>query len=284
MKEISGASDTVKHSGGNSYAVLIPSKNGEATIAQTLQSILSQTIPIGEVIVIDDASTDATPQILKRFPQVITIRFEHKLPRDFARVPKLINRGLKRISKPCSYVMISGDDSLYPSNYLQLMHEALAKDPKLLVCSGSHTTQRTVDETSPHGSGRVIRYSFLKRILPLPESIGWESWILFKAQQMGGRVARIPNVSYQHLRPYGTSSVWTFGQSMHELGYPFWFVLARTAKNIVFESNKLQQLTMIAGFLEFKFRRKPKLDVADFVARSQTYRLKKLLRKIVLKN
>jgi glycosyltransferase involved in cell wall biosynthesis len=273
------ASDTTKQRGDNSYAVLIPSKNGEATIEQTMQSILSQTIPAGEVIVIDDASTDATPQILKRFPQVTTIRFEHRLPRDFARVPKLIDRGLKLISKPCSYVMISGDDSLYPDNYVQLVLEEFTKDPRLLVCSGSHTKQRTVDETSPHGSGRVIRYDFLKCILPFPESIGWESWILFKAQQMGGRVARIPNVTYQHLRPYGSSSVWTFGQSMYELGYPFWFVLARTAKNIVFESNKLQQLTMIAGFLEFKFRRKPKLDVAGFVARSQTYRLKKLFGK-----
>lgn len=273
------ASDTAKQRGDNSYAVLIPSKNGEGTIGQTLQSIFSQTFPAGEIVVIDDASTDATPQILKRFSQVDTIRLEHKLPRDFARVPKLINRGLKLISKPCSYVMISGDDSVYPDNYMQLVLEKLSDDPKLLVCSGSHTKQRTFDETSPHGSGRVIRYSFLKRILPVPESIGWESWILFKAQQMGGRVARIQNVTYQHLRPYGSSSVWTFGQSMYELGYPFWFVLARTTKNMVFESSRLQQLTMIAGFLEFKLRRRAKLDVADFVAKSQTYRLKRLLGK-----
>jgi len=279
VKEKPRASGSARPSVETSYAVLIPSKNGEATIEQTLQSILSQTIPAGKIVVIDDASTDATPQILKRFSQVTTIRCEHKLPRDFARVPRLINLGLKRISEPCSYVMISGDDSLYPSNYVQLLLEQFEKDPRLCVCSGSHTKQRILDEASPHGSGRVVRYSFLKQILPLPESIGWESWMLFKAQQMGGRVSRIANVSYQHLRPYGSSSVWTFGQSMYELGYPFWFVLVRCAKNIVLEPNRLRQLTMLGGFLEFKLKRKPKLDVADFVARSQIHRLKKLLGK-----
>jgi glycosyltransferase involved in cell wall biosynthesis len=279
VKEKPRPSGSAKPSVETSYAVLIPSKNGEATIEQTLQSILSQTIPAGKIVAIDDASTDATPQILKRFSQVTTIRCEHKLPRDFARVPRLINLGLKRMSEPCSYVMISGDDSLYPNNYVQLVLEEFKKDPKLYVCSGSHTKQRILDEASPHGSGRVVRYSFLKKILPLPESIGWESWILFKAQQMGGRVSRVANVSYQHLRPYDSSSVWTFGQSMYELGYPFWFVLARTAKNIVLESNKLQQLTMPAGFLEFKLKRKSKLDIAEFVSRSQVHRIRRILRR-----
>jgi len=262
-----------------SYAVLIPSKNGEATIEQTLRSVFSQTVSAREIVVIDDASTDATPRILERFPQVTKIRLEHKLPRDFARVPKLINLGLSRVSEPCSYVMISGDDSLYPNNYVQLVLEEFKKDSQLYVCSGSHTKQKVFDQASPHGSGRIIRYSFLKEVLPFPESIGWESWILFKAQQKGGRIKRIASASYQHLRPYGSSSVWTFGQSMYELGYPFWFILVRLAKNIMTEPNKLQQLTMLGGFLEFKLKRKPKLDISDFVGRSQVQRIRKILRR-----
>jgi hypothetical protein len=66
---------------------------------------------------------------------------------------------------------------------------------------------------------------------------------------------------------------------MYELGYPFWFVLARTTKNIVWEPNKLQQLTMLGGFLGFKFGRKTKLDIADFVARRQVDRIKRIVGK-----
>jgi len=264
-----------------SYVVIIPSKNGEATIEQTLQSLLGQTIPPKKIIVIDDASTDGNPQVLKKFPEILTIRLVHNLPRNFARVPELVNLGISRISKPCSYAMISGDDCIYQQNYVELLLKEFERDSQLLICSGSHMRQKIVEKASPHGSGRIIRYSFLKDVLPFPESIGWESWILFKALQNGGRVERISNVSYQHLRPYSSSSVWTFGQSMYELGYPFWFVFGRFVKNVLFEPNKLRQFHMFRGFLEYKLERKPKLDVANFVANYQRQRIKKLIEKVV---
>lgn len=260
-----------------SYAVLIPTKNGEATIEQTLRSIVFQTVPPKQIIVIDDASRDATAQILKKFSQATIIRLEHNLPRDFSRVLRLISLGLRRVSEPCSYVMISGDDSSYPDNYVQILLEEFEKDPRLFVCSGIHTKQKILDEATPHGSGRIIRYSFLKQVLPIPESVGWEGWIVFKARQMGGRVKRIQTVSYQHLRSYGSSTLWAFGQGMYELGYPFWFVLARLVKNIVFEPNKLQQLTMLGGFIEFELKRKPKLDISEFVVKIQIDRTRRLI-------
>lgn len=173
--------------------------------------------------------------------------------------------------------MISGDDSLYPNNYVRILLEEFEKDPRLLVCSGIHTQQKILDEATPHGSGRMIRYSFLRRVLPIPESVGWEGWVVFKARQMGGRVSRIQTVSYQHLRSYGSSTLWAFGQGMYELGYPFWFVLARLVKNMVFGPNRFQQFTMLGGFIEFKLKRKPKLDVADFVVKIQVDRIRRLV-------
>jgi glycosyltransferase involved in cell wall biosynthesis len=51
--------------------------NGEQYICNQLNSILNQSFPVNEIIVCDDASTDATIQILEdykaRFPGVITI-------------------------------------------------------------------------------------------------------------------------------------------------------------------------------------------------------------------
>lgn len=264
------------------YTVLIPCKNGEKNIEQTLQSIFSQSIQPKRIIVVDDASKDGTPQILRKYPEILTIRLEHNLPRDFARVPRLINLMLQHVSEPNGFIMISGDDCIYPKDYVELLLEEFEKAPQLLVASGSHMEQKIIEEASPHGAGRVILYSFFKQVLPFPETIGWESWILFKALQNGGKVKRFPNVSYQHLKPYSSSSVWTFGQSMYELGYPLWFVFARFLKNVLFEPNKLQQFTMLGGFLEFKLKRKHKLDIADFVARYQKQRIRRLLSKVPL--
>lgn len=172
----------------SSYSVIIPSKNGEATIRQTLNSLLEQTIRPVTVIVIDDASTDRTPEILNDYPEIRTVCLDHNLPKDFSRVPKLINLGFSQIAAPCDYVMISGDDCIFPARYVELLLSEFERDPNLLIVSGSHMAQKIVEEASPHGAGRIIEYRFLRSILPFPESIGWESWVLFKALQKGGTI------------------------------------------------------------------------------------------------
>jgi glycosyltransferase involved in cell wall biosynthesis len=48
-------------------SILIPAHNAEATIGETIRSALSQTWQRKEIIVIDDGSTDRTPQIARRF-------------------------------------------------------------------------------------------------------------------------------------------------------------------------------------------------------------------------
>jgi glycosyltransferase involved in cell wall biosynthesis len=56
-------------------SVVIPSYNSAATLPATLDSVLGQTYPRIEIIVVDDGSTDATPELLARYaPRVRAIR------------------------------------------------------------------------------------------------------------------------------------------------------------------------------------------------------------------
>lgn len=48
-------------------SILMPVYNAEAYIAQAIQSILSQTFPAFELIIINDGCTDSTPIIIKQF-------------------------------------------------------------------------------------------------------------------------------------------------------------------------------------------------------------------------
>ncbi|MCU0543132.1 MAG: glycosyltransferase family 2 protein [Oscillatoriaceae cyanobacterium Prado104] len=50
-------------------SVIIPACNAGSFIAQTLESVLSQTYQKIEVLVVDDGSTDATPEIVKYFAE-----------------------------------------------------------------------------------------------------------------------------------------------------------------------------------------------------------------------
>lgn len=49
---------------------VIPVYNGQAFIGQTLASVAQQTLKPGRVIVIDDGSTDATPEIVRGFKEL----------------------------------------------------------------------------------------------------------------------------------------------------------------------------------------------------------------------
>jgi glycosyltransferase involved in cell wall biosynthesis len=53
-------------------SVVIAAYNSEAYIAEAIESVLGQTLPPSEVIVIDDGSTDGTSGILARFGDRIT--------------------------------------------------------------------------------------------------------------------------------------------------------------------------------------------------------------------
>jgi GT2 family glycosyltransferase len=55
-------------------SVVVCSYNGGRTMEQCLRSLRALDYPDYEVIVVDDGSTDATPEILKRFPEVRAIR------------------------------------------------------------------------------------------------------------------------------------------------------------------------------------------------------------------
>jgi glycosyltransferase involved in cell wall biosynthesis len=51
-------------SSGELVSVVLPVRNGEATIREAVESILDQTLRTIELIIVDDASTDGTPRVL----------------------------------------------------------------------------------------------------------------------------------------------------------------------------------------------------------------------------
>ena len=60
--------------------VIIPIFNGEEYLDRALQSVLIQTLKIDEVIVINDASTDKTKNILKKWFKFLPIKYyENKI-------------------------------------------------------------------------------------------------------------------------------------------------------------------------------------------------------------
>ena len=88
-------------------SVVIPIYNRGGWIAETLQSILGQTLPPAEVIVVDDGSTDDVAAVVARFPTVRLIRQAN------AGVSTARNRGVEAATQPF-IAFCDSDDTWYP--------------------------------------------------------------------------------------------------------------------------------------------------------------------------
>jgi hypothetical protein len=59
--------------GNPTFAAVIPTYQRDNTVGRAIESVIRQTYPPHEVIVVDDGSTDGTQELLKSFPTVGTI-------------------------------------------------------------------------------------------------------------------------------------------------------------------------------------------------------------------
>lgn len=59
------------------FSVIIPAYNAEATLARALDSVLAQTWPAYEIIVVDDGSSDATAAVVATYDDKVRYLYQH---------------------------------------------------------------------------------------------------------------------------------------------------------------------------------------------------------------
>jgi len=95
------------------FSVVIPTYNRAAFIKATLESVLSQTYPHYEIIVVDNCSTDNTDEVLQPFIRAGRIQFiRHDQNYERARSR---NTGMG-VAKGDFVTLLDSDDFMYPDN------------------------------------------------------------------------------------------------------------------------------------------------------------------------
>ncbi len=107
-------------------SVVIPTYNGAHFLAETVESVLAQTYPNLEVLVVDDGSTDATPAIAASYgPRVRYVRQAN------AGTAAARNRGVAEAYG--EYVALLDHDDLWLPHKLERQLPAFAADPSVGV-------------------------------------------------------------------------------------------------------------------------------------------------------
>ncbi|WP_420134699.1 glycosyltransferase [Rhodopseudomonas sp.] len=136
-------------------SVILPVRDGQRWLREAVDSVLTQTLTALELLVIDDGSTDATPQILKQCraadPRLIVLRQQ----RDG--LVAALNRGLAEARAPL-IARLDADDIALPARMAR-QRDYLHAHPDVVLLGG---WAEIIDE---HGAPRG------KQMRPSPERL-----------------------------------------------------------------------------------------------------------------
>ncbi|HEX7027981.1 MAG TPA: glycosyltransferase family A protein [Gammaproteobacteria bacterium] len=137
-------------------SVIIPTFDRAHTLKRALDSVLQQTLPADEIIVVDDGSTDETADLMRtEYPNVVYLR------QDNAGVSRARNTGINAARNDW-LALLDSDDEWHPRK-LERQTEALRAQPQHRLC---HTDEiwirngRRVNQMNKHAKrgGRIFQH------------------------------------------------------------------------------------------------------------------------------
>jgi len=105
-------------------SVVIPAYNAGAYIARAIDSVLRQTHPAEEIIVVDDGSTDNTAKVVKGYCSKVKYIYQQNTGASAAR-----NAGIEAAT--CEWIAFLDGDDEWLSGHLQTQTELLQRNPDL---------------------------------------------------------------------------------------------------------------------------------------------------------
>lgn len=249
------------------YAVVVPARNEEKYIEKTLYALRKQTVAPSQIIVVDDGSKDRTGEMASMYADVVVRLADRGY--GVAGRPELagvVNEGLRRVGKDVDYVLICGADDVLPEGYVEMIVDRMKADPKLVVASG-RAKGEPFFEYHPRGSGRIVDANFWRKVngLMYPVVWGWETWLCYRAMQLGYEARCFRDVITGLQRPTRLGKAGLWGKAMYALGYDWKYALGRCL--LTFFKNPKAGWNMFWGW--FLHKDVNRLDTADWVGQMQ---------------
>lgn len=122
---VSGRSDDAER-----VSVVVPCFNAARYVGEALESVLAQTRPCDEIIVVDDGSTDDSAAVIAQFGG--RVRYLHQ---ENQGISAARNRGIAQCSGSC--VGFIDADDLWPSHSLETRLRSLSEDAEIDCAYGS---------------------------------------------------------------------------------------------------------------------------------------------------
>ena len=271
---------------GRRYLLITPCRDEADHARRTLESVVRQTVPPALWVVVDDGSTDETPQILADYAQ----RY------DYIRVIRREDRGQRSVGPGVVDAFYVGYESIDPTEfdyickldldldipfeYFEAMIQRMEANPRIGTCSGKPyypapgdrlISERCGDDMSV-GMIKFYRRECFEQIGGFVRQVMWDGIDCHRCRMLGWIACSWddPEIRFLHLRPMGASQQGILTGRMRH-GYGQYFMgtsLAYMTASAVYRATRPPFLTgglaMWWGYVKSMLARSPRYEDRQF--------------------
>lgn len=276
------------------YVVVTPVRDEEEFLPRTIESMVRQTIPPCQWIIVNDGSRDKTASIIDAAAgQVPWIRGVHRQDRGFRKwgggIIEAFYDGYHSLdSEEWDYLCKLDGDLSFSADYFESCFNKFQDDPALGIGGGvlyHPENGRLVLETHPRfhvrGGVKIYRRACWEAIGGLWVGPGSDTVDEVKANMLGWKSASFFDIHLIHHRFTGASwgrwgGLVKDGKIDYVSGYHPLFLLAKAFARLFRRPYGLRSFALIYGYLSACFHRTPQVDdpeVIRYMRRQQLARL-----------
>jgi biofilm PGA synthesis N-glycosyltransferase PgaC len=282
----------------NRYLLISPCRNEADYMRQTLDSVVAQSVLPAKWVIVDDGSTDETPQILAHYVALYPwIQIVTRADRGHRAVgPGVIDAfysGYAAVDPDAFDYLCKLDlDLRLPPRYFEILMERMVANPLIATCSGKAyieeagklIDERHGDETSL-GMTKFYRVACFKAIGGFVREVMWDGIDCHRCRMMGWIACswNEPDLRFVHLRPMGSSQQGVYtgrmrhGYGQYFMGTGFWFMAASALSRMNQSPYILGSMAMLWGWVKSALQGLPRYPDLEFRAFLRHYQMRALL-------
>jgi glycosyltransferase involved in cell wall biosynthesis len=267
------------------YLIVSPCRNEAAFMRQTLDTVVAQSVRPARWVIVDDGSTDATPDILA----------EYAARHDWISVVTRSDRGRRAVGPGVIEAFYAGYETVDPGDYdylckldldlrlppryFEILMQRMEANPRIATCSGKAyieaggrlVNERHGDEASI-GASKFYRVDRFREIGGFVREVMWDGIDGHRCRMLGWVACSWddPELRFIHLRPMGSSQSGIYagrmrhGAGQYFMGTGFLYMLANALNRVNEKPVVIGSVAMLWGWLSSALQRKPRYGEPEF--------------------
>jgi len=218
-------------------SVILPCRNEEKNIKKTLNHLQNQTIKPNEIVIVDDASTDKTFEILQEFAakNPCQIKKREKNDERYISIVNSLKIASSLLKKDFDYLLVLDGDTLLEEKYIEKLLKKFGLNSNLGIAGGSLKSPNESDmnpfwkyDFNIFGSNRIYSkkcwYDINKGKTMKAETVTWDTEHAMLAEGMGYLIKRFDEISSESIRSTSNKlPSFMRGVVFYQFGYGFLF-------------------------------------------------------------